>query len=373
MQSTSREPVSITAIEAIPVRLPWARAYSTSAGAYPGDRVVIRINTDVGLVGVAEGMTSPTYGETAAIVASVVQEKLAPAVLTHPDPMAIDDHVLAMDRCIKHLPMAKAAVEVALHDLAAKIVGLSVSQYLGASSIKRIELAWPVGLAAPDVMAEDAADAARRGFRTMKLKIGGRPAAVDLEAVRAVRAAVGPEARIRVDANGEYIGRLETLRKMVEEDLELIEQPTRTVDSLKRYATALDTPVMADESVTTPEEVFEVARRQAVEVVKIQLRHQGGFRKTRAIAAIVQAAGLRLYSEGPIETSLGTAASAHLVASLPSLDLSLRPLLGMGLELFSRDLATTPVQIDHGVLQVPQGPGLGVELNEDAVDDLRIK
>ncbi|MBI4278129.1 MAG: dipeptide epimerase [Armatimonadetes bacterium] len=365
--------MKIASVEAIPVRLPWRRAYGTAHGAYPGERAVVRIRSDDGLQGVAEGMTSPHYGETAATVTSIIRSHLAPAIVGK-DPRAVEHHVRAMDRAVAGHTMAKAAVDVALHDLVGRALDLPVCVLLGGAPPEEIDLAWPIGMAAPEVMAEEAQQMVERGYRSLKMKIGGRDPALDLEAVARVRQAVGPGVPIRVDANGEYAGKLTVLRAMEAYDLEIIEQPVPAADleGLAAYAAALDTPVMVDESVTSPGAVVEVIRRRAADVVKTQVRHQGGFRKCRAVAALVEAAGLQLYSEGPIETSLGTAASAHLIAALPSLERTFRPLLGMGIDLFEVDLGVEPLRVHRGVLRMPAGPGLGVDLDEKALARVRI-
>lgn len=363
----------VTAVEAIPVRLLWKRAYGTALGAYPSDRVVVRIRADVGIVGVAEGMTSPHYGETSETVVNVVNAYLAPQIVNK-SPFEIDVHVRAMDRAIHGHSQAKAAVDVALHDLVGRALGVPVCQLLGGALLKEIELAWPVGLNVPEAMAEEARQMVGRGYRSLKVKIGGRDPALDLEAVSRIREAVGPTIPIRVDANGEYVGKLKVLRAMEEWNLEIVEQPVpgSDLEGMAAYTAALDTPVLADESVTSPEAAVEVVRRHAADVIKTQVRHQGGFRKSLAVATIAEASGLQLYSEGPIETSLGAAASAHLIAASPGLVGGFRPLVGQGLELLSLDLGRPPLRIQDGRLQMPTGPGLGVDLDEEVLERLRI-
>lgn len=361
---------AIRKIEAIPVKMPWRETYTTAYGPYPNERVVIRVFGDDGLSGVAEAQTDPYYAETADTVVSVVRKQLAPQVVDH-DLLSIQETLSRMDTAVAGNIMAKSGVEVAILDLIGRTLDLPVARLLGGTLPDSIPLAWPISMDNSERMASNAIEAVSVGYRSLKLKIGASEAGEDLRAIEAIRSAVGPDVKIRVDANGHCSGRLSTLREMEQYDLEILEQPCIDLRGMARYRAKLRTPVMADESVRNLENALTVIREDAADIIKVQARHQGGVLRAREIAALASAAGLQVYTEGPIETSIGTAASTHLWAILQPLGMRFRPLLGMGISLFSSDLAEEPITIKDGSLIVSTGPGFGVTLNEAVLNKVR--
>src|SRR5690606_26503861 len=141
---------------------------------------------------------------------------------------------------------------------------------------KSIPLAWPVGLAEPEAMADDALAAVEQGYKSVKVKIGRSEPKEDERAIALIRKAVGDGVAVRVDANGFCAGRLQSLKVMEAYDLELIEQPTLDATEMTHFRRHLTTPLLADEMVQSPADAIEVVRAQLADIIKIQVRHQGG-------------------------------------------------------------------------------------------------
>ncbi|MGH3360422.1 MAG: mandelate racemase/muconate lactonizing enzyme family protein [Nocardioidaceae bacterium] len=214
---------------------------------------------------------------------------------------------------------AKAAVDIALHDLSAHRRGVSLARFLGAA---QHEVPTDVTLSAGDVTA--LADAARArlgdGFDVLKVKVG-TDATTDVERVRAVRAAVGPAARIRLDANQGWtardavnvIGALEDAAL----DVELVEQPVAAADlaGLAWVTDRVNTPILADEAVYSVRDLVELIRRRAADMVNVKLAKCGGLHQARTMLEVARAHGVGAIVGSMMETQIGVGAAASLVAA----------------------------------------------------------
>jgi len=215
---------------------------------------------------------------------------------------------------------------------------------------------------------EDAAAAAKRavdaGFRTIKLKVGiaGSPSA-EVERVAAVRAAVGPDVALRLDANGAWAPdeAVALLRRLAAYDLDLVEQPVPPGDfaGLARVRRAVDVPIAADESATTLDAVRTLLQAEAVDAVVVKPMVAGGPRAARSIIEEATGAGLRAIVTTTIDAGVGIALALHVAATLPA------PIPACGLatgSLLATDLLSSPLAITQGRMAVPAGGGLGVEV-----------
>ena len=271
-----------------------------------------------------------------------------------------------LDRAISGHCIAKAAVDIALHDLLGKHFGLPVYRLLGGLYRRSIPLAWSIGIAETEEMVQEAVHYVDIGWKAIKIKIGRDPD-VDLEHLAAVRKAIGPAIKLRVDANQGYRSgeALPVLRKMERFDLEYIEQPLPRwdVEGLSALAAALDTPILADESVFTPEDAITLVRRQAADVFNIKVT-KCGLANGKRIAAIAEAAGLRCMVGSMVELGPGTAAGVHFAAATSSVTHACE----LGPLLFRDDVITENVFLDEplgGFWEVSDGPGLGITLREE--------
>jgi len=213
---------------------------------------------------------------------------------------------------------AKAAVDGALHDLAAVRLGIPLPRLLGSAAL---DLPTDITLAADSPTAMATAAKARRGdgFDVLKIKVGDG-GADDVTRVHAIRESAGKQAILRLDANQGWspreavriIGTLEDAGL----DIELVEQPVRAgdLDGLAFVTAHVQTPILADEAVSSARDLLEITRRRAADMVNIKLAKCGGLRAGRALLAVAEAAGVDVLIGSMMETHVGVGAAASLAA-----------------------------------------------------------
>lgn len=214
---------------------------------------------------------------------------------------------------------AKAAVDVAVHDLLARQHGMPLVRWLGGTSMTvETDVTLPVGSA--EELARSAVARVAEGFTTIKVKVG-TDAQADVRAVTAIRDAVGPAPKIRLDANQGWTER-QAVRaiRMIEDaqaDIELIEQPVAAhdLDGLARVTARVDTPVMADEAVYGIADLLAVIRRHAADMVNVKLAKCGGLAVARTLLELAAAAGLGTSVGSMMESPVGVGAAASLAAA----------------------------------------------------------
>jgi o-succinylbenzoate synthase len=313
--------MQLTDLEVIARHQPFDFGYGVSNTTTYGETFLyIRLTASDGTTGIGEGAPSiPFSSEDHGTARHVILTYLRQAILGM-DSLDIEAITARMDAILPGHPMAKAGIDIALHDLNGKLLNVPAYVLLGGAVRQRVPLAYAIGISDTDRMVREAAEAAARGFGTIKMKIGIDPRA-DLDRVRAVRAAIGDGVRLRVDANqgGTLADYLPIFRKMEAYDLEFIEQPLPTwdVEGLRALCAALDTPILLDESIYTPRDLIALIRRDAVDAVNIKVE-KTGLSGGRRIAAIAEAAGLPCLVGSMIETGVGTAAGVHFAAATPA-------------------------------------------------------
>jgi muconate cycloisomerase len=364
--------VTITEIRTILVDIPTRRPHAMSFGTVTlQNLVVVRLRTDAGLEGLGEAAIpgGPTWSEESAeTVQAVIERYLAP-VLVGQDPGQVERLVREMDRAAKGNAFAKAALEFACFDLLGRALGVPVSQLLGGVVRDRIPCSW--SLATGDVEQEIAEARARadQGGLLFKVKVGVQPAAEDLGRLERIAAALPPPIRLRVDANQGWDEptTLRVLPRLQAMGIDLLEQPVPrwNAAAMARITAASPVPIMADESVSTIHECLEAARQHLAHVFSLKLTKLGGLWRAKQAAAIAEAAGIPCYVGNMIETGIGTAAYAHFGASTP--------VVTQGCELFgplllADDLTREGIRYRDGHVLVPDGPGLGVTLDEGKLE-----
>jgi L-alanine-DL-glutamate epimerase-like enolase superfamily enzyme len=263
-------------------------------------------------------------------------------------------------------PPAAAAIEMALFDLAAKAAGEPLWRLLGAESAEPVRCNATLVAGAPEEVARSARAWADLGFTTFKLKLG---VGEDLNQVEAVRAALGPGARIRVDANASWtredaiavLGELEPL------EIELAEQPVAGIRDMVAVAEATSIAIAADESVTTPKDAAKAARASACELATVKLAKVGGIGAAAGVGK-----HLPMYLSSALDGPLGIAMAAHAAQAIYREGVD--PGLAHGLAtqlLFSDTYASRECELAGGELHLPTGPGLGVDLDEEALRRLQ--
>jgi L-alanine-DL-glutamate epimerase-like enolase superfamily enzyme len=339
------------------------------------DHVLVTVETDDGTLGFGEAQADiGFFGETQEEVQAAVQDYLGPQ-LVGKDPFDREYLFTLID--YRGNSCAKAGIDLALHDLIGKALGVSVSVLIGGPHKSRVPVSIEIAGGPPHAMADACMSFVAKGVRAFKPKIGFDPDS-DAERLRVIRDAVGPDVSIRADANQGYNTkeaiRLCRLAEKFDLRLELLEQPVAAWDlqGMAAVRRAVDIPIEADESCYTVQDAMQIVRHQAADVLNIKLPKAGGLYAAKKIAAVAEAAGLRCVLGTAFGLGLEVAAKLHLAASTMGVvdaveftELGLHP-----------NFLTPPhdsalsLPLRDGCLPVPEGPGLGVELDEAAINRL---
>ncbi|MFI6641246.1 mandelate racemase/muconate lactonizing enzyme family protein [Streptomyces sp. NPDC050504] len=355
--------MKIQSIHTRVVRARYRRPFVISSGVSPElISLVVELRTEDGASGFGEASPMTAYtGETLAGVEAAVTGHAGP-VLIGRDARDIAGAHAAMDTAIRGQHLAKAALDLALHDLVARSAGWSVSHLIGGPVRTRVPTAWVVGLGTLPEMAEEAARYAERGFGHIKVKGGADPAR-DVELVRAVRKAVPAAVELSLDANEGYAPGVaeHVCARLADEGLDLIEQPLPRWDlpGLSAIRGRGGLRVVADESVQSLHDALEVVRRGAADVLNIKILKLGGLHRARQAAAVAEAAGVAVKVGTMPELGVATLAAVHLAAALPGAGVApdlVGPLLVEHDPLAAGAFAGVE---ERGWIPVPAGTGLG--------------
>lgn len=313
--------MGIQKIEVYCVTLKYAEPFRIASGASTEARnVAVKLTTDYDVIGWGE--SSPSKRVTGETVESVIEvlDRLSPKLIRS-CPLRIEHILDLMDRTVKRNPAAKAAVDMALFDVLGKTAKKPLYLLLGGYRTE-VLTDFTLGIKSPREMAEDASKAVGKGFKALKVKLGVDPAE-DVERVRMIREAVGDAVQLRVDANqGWTISQAkDVLNKIDKFRIHFAEQPVRADDlkGLKEVRRDSPIPIMADESVHSPEDALRLIQAEAVDLINIKLMKCGGILNGRKIAEIAEAAGLPCMIGCMSESGIGIAAAAHLAAGVKNI------------------------------------------------------
>jgi muconate cycloisomerase len=353
----------------IPLRRPHAMSFTTLETM---NFVFVRLETLDGVVGWGEAacLGGPTWSEESAeSIAATIERYIAPW-LNGRDAIGIEPLRTEMARRVQGNPFAKAAVEMALWDLNGRALGVPVHRLLGGRVRDRVPLSWSLAVADPEAEVAEAREKVARGHRIFKIKTAAHPLAHDVRRLEAIRAAVGPDVSLRVDANQGWDRptALAAIRALAPFGLDFVEQPLPRWDleGMAELGRRIDVPLMADESCFSPHDALAIARLGGVSILGLKVTKSAGILGTMAVARIAEAAGLGCYVGCMIETSLGTAAYLHVaLAAAP---------VTWGCELFgplllTGDVTRAPVRYADGDILALDGPGLGIDIDETALKE----
>lgn len=345
-----------------PRRQAYGGPYRTALGANAvSEHAIVFVETDAGITGIGEA--SSVFRRRGRLLARDIDAVIAPAVIGE-DPMRIRHLAARIEHSIDGVEEAKAAVEMALWDIAGKQLGVPVHVLLGGKVRDRIPLSYSIPFGEPERMAAFAAERVRAGHRTIKVKVGNGQAR-DVAAVAAVRAAIGPDVKLRVDANMALPTAKDAIRlaAAIERfDIELIEQPLapRALAAMAEVRRAIGPPLMADESVRTPADAIDVIRQGAADIANVYVSEAGGLLAATEIFTLCGAAGLPCMIGSMPEFGIGTAAQIHLGVAMTNLGPDSDT---CGSLYHAEDLLLAPLRIEGGFAYPPEGPGLGIEID----------
>ena len=349
----------ITGIEWQSVAVPFKRPFRTSSSSID-DRfsLLVQLETDNGIIGLGEAPASLTRSSASLRYLATALETVAPALLTRslastPFP-AIPPPALAF------------ALETAALDCLAQSEAKPLAVFLGGSP-RPVEVNAIIGEANPAETEVLATKAVEEGFRTLKLKVGGRDLEIDEDALTRTRNAVGNAIKLRLDANQAWPENQASLAldRLAKFSPEFIEEPVTPADipTLSRLHRKSPIPIAADESVENAQSAATLAESGTVDFLVIKLARVGGITAARSIIENARARGLGAVLTSSLETGVGLAAALHLAAAMnipQACGLATGPLL-------THDLLQTPLSPDSGFLITPDSPGLGISPDLDAI------
>jgi L-Ala-D/L-Glu epimerase len=351
---------------------------SSALSAGPCD--LIRVETDEGLVGYGEACPGYEFtGDTLWTVQDVIGEYLAPAVIGR-DPFDVEAVVRCWEQELFTVgnEAARAGLEMALWDLQGKAVGRPLRDLLGGRARDGLAEVISMGWDEPEKLAADTRRARDLGISVFKVKAGDEPAR-DEQRVAAVREAAGPYARLTVDANQGWLDAktaVAAIRRLEPYGIEFVEQPVRMgdLDAARAVRQRVDVPIALDESVRGPREALAAVKAGACDIIVVKLMKTGGLLNALKVNAIAEAAGVTAMVGNMGESSVGMAAHFHLYEALANAthgdaDPPWR------LEGLKRDIAhglRTELRDGVSFVVVPDAPGLGVTLDEEAVAAQRV-
>jgi muconate cycloisomerase len=360
-------------IERIDVRIldiPTIRPHKLSFGSISKQSpVIVQLWLSNGSCGYGEAATigGPSWNEESPeSIRHAIEMYLAPALLNQ-DGACFEAVLSRMDLACKGNAFAKSAVEMALIDAVARTLDLPAWQLLGGKRHQSLPLAWT--LASGDVtrdLEEAHLRLEQKRHRNFKIKIGARSPAQDVAHVSQIARGLQGRATLTVDVNQAWDGNTARryLPQLIDAGVTLIEQPVAkwNVESLRTLTATLGDRacIMADETVCTPQDAMLLARAQACHVFSLKIAKHGGLLRTRQVAAVAEAADIGWYGGTMLETSIGSAAGAHLFCTLSSQHHGCEL---FGPQLLVDDIVTKAMEIRDFELQLPDGPGFGVEVD----------
>ena len=351
------------------VNIPVRAVHSHGSGDVSGIRsALLEVTTDGGLTGWGEASPWPVFTGTVEGNAAALHVHLRPH-LVGADPVQVEKHLATADAVVVGCPEAKAGLETALLDIVGQMVGLSVAELVGARHRSTVPLSFSVANPEFDEDLEEVARLYEDGVRLFKLKTGFAGHAFDRMRLEALRVRYGDALSLRIDYNQglRATDAIRTLRDLESFDLAFIEQPVKRHEraALAEITRALDTPVMADESVFDPREALAGVGMRLADIFALKIMKSGGIRRALEVAAIARLGGIDVYGGCMFETGIAHAAGAQLMAALPDLDLGCE--FYMSTYYAREDILTEPFPVRDGLVHVPDGPGLGVVVDLDRV------
>jgi muconate cycloisomerase len=369
--------VKITRLETFRARI-GVRPEMAIKGSRGAHRVspflIVRLETDEGIVGVGEATTMPRWsGETSATAEAVIDEILRPEVVGR-DPTDVETLDAAMDRAIAHNWFTKAAIEMACWDIQGRRAGKPVYELLGGPHRSNtIPARFSMAAYDPETAAAKAVERVGWGFSTIKVKVGTDPAE-DVARVRAVREAIGPDISLVIDANCGWDTEtaIRCCRELEDCNLSLVEQPTRDGDytGLARLRQAISVPVMADDMCFDYIHAQELIRHGACDVISVYPGKNGGIRKSARIVQLAAENGVACSIGSNLEWDVATAAMGHLVIGLANMQVEKYPGDILGPWYHEQRIVTEPLAIDKAACTIPDKPGLGVEVDWELLKTL---
>ena len=372
--------MKIDRVKAYGVAFPLTAIFKTAVMTYTKvEAVVTEVTTDDGHVGIGQATISKApysaYGETLSGAVHNINEIFGPALIGM-DPLALEMAHQRMDSRLSANPFAKTAVDIALHDLIGKALGVPVYSLLGGPVVTELPLVFAIGQFPVEQLVEKAIAGFEQGYRRLKIRVG-IGLETDMANLSALRKKFGNDVYISVDFNASMTEEhkrpdqaIRYVRCLEEFNLDTIEQPVAgwDIETMAYICEHVDTPLVADESVWSIHDAMRVIRRRAADVIKIKLIKTGGIHNACKIANMCEAVGMPLVVGHGVAGAIQNYAEAHFAAAMPNW----KPPGEMnGFLKLQRDIAPPPV-IKDGNIVLSDAPGLGFSLNDLDLERLKV-
>ncbi len=364
--------MKITEIRTTPLLVPYKKPYYWAQGTIDGAYVIlVEVLTDEGITGYGECVGTPTATGVQAFIAEAARFLVGHDPFSNARLMAGAYHALFQERGTCSSPRFAgqifAGMEMALWDIMGKATGRPVHALLGGAVRDEIcYFGFPQG-ETPDEIAAEARQFAADGHDIIYVKVG-KDDATDLAIVRQVREAIGPDRRLRLDPNEHWnpLAASRMMAQIAKYNIEFVEQPTdcESLSALAQVRAQSPIAIAVDQRVFTPYDAFDVCRAQAADLIVLGLHETGGINRFIKAARIAEAAGINICAHGLYETGITTCATHQAAAVLPNLDDGNQYMN----HFLAWDIIESPdLRLHNGKMAVLDGPGLGFELNHDAV------
>ncbi len=300
----------------VPLHVPFKTALRSVNNV---EDIIVEIHTDTGAIGYGEAApTGAITGDTTGAIIGAFKDHIIKTLIGR----EIDDFenlMQTLNKCIVKNNSAKAAADMALWDLYGQLYKIPVYKLLGGSRNKLIT-DITISVNSPEEMAKDAINAIKRGYDTLKVKVGIDPI-LDVDRLAAIRQAIGKNYRIRIDANQAWTPKqaVKILNQMQEKslDIELVEQPVKAHDfqGLHYVTQNSDIPVLADESIFSPEDALTILQMRAADLINIKLMKCGGIYNALKIINLAEIVGVECMIGCMLEAKISVNAAVHLACA----------------------------------------------------------
>jgi muconate cycloisomerase len=364
--------MNIVDLRTTPLFCRFKQPYHWARGVNHGAHIIlIEVLTDAGIIGIGECVVSPTTDAVLAILRDAAPHFVGQSA--YDGNRLIDAYYRTgfnsrgTASAPRYFAQALAGIELALWDAIGKAANQPLHRLLGGAVRDKINYFGFIQGDAPEELAAHASELLNHGFSVFYVKVG-RGEELDMSIVRAVRRAIGTR-RLRLDANEAWdtLTARRMFAKLAQFDLDFIEQPLRSpggAESLAKLRAVVQTAIAADQAAYTPEDVYEICRAGAADVIVLGMHETCGVLRFLKAAAIAEAANVNICIHGVFETGITTCASNQVAATIRNLDDGNQIMW----QLLAEDIVAAPALTPKkGSLPISMAPGLGFELNRDAV------
>jgi len=374
--------MNINRVEIFPLtNMRYKREFRISRGYVGGPKmkwgfhVIVKVFTDDGIIGIGEVRpNNPYQNETTWSVVSAIEHFYGP-LLIGKNPFNINIINDEMEKILPENPHARTPIDFALYDIIGKSVNLPLYELLGGLFHEKVPLKFPIGQGEKKEMLLEAQRVIEEtGANYLKIKIGPiERLKDDIANIEAIREKFGEKVNLQVDANGAYNTVYEAIKALKEIErfnIALIEQPLPkwNLEGMAEIVNLFDTPILADESVCSNYDAYKVIKNRAADVINIKIPKAGGITVAKKIAHIAESAGVPVFIGSTTETGIGGAAGIHFYLSTKNMWPACACMFGSFM--LVHDLVTdeTRFKIKDGFVYPPKGPGLGVEIDNEALE-----